>query len=59
MKSKNHNPITFESNKTSTSCFDDKIYILNDGINTLPYVNKNIHKYKKIFYFFNISETFK
>ena len=44
IKSKNHNLITYESNKTSTFCFDDKRYILNDGINTLPYGHKNIPK---------------
>ena len=57
-KCKNHNLITYESNKTSTSCFDDKRYILNDGINTLPYGHKDIPKneeIKKIFLnFFNI-----
>ena len=46
IKSKNHNLITYESNKTSTSCFDDKRYILNDGINTLPYGHKDIPKTK-------------
>ena len=29
VKSKNHNLGTYESNKTSLSCFDDKRYILN------------------------------
>ena len=41
IKSKNHNLITYESNKRSTFCFDDKRYILNDGINTLPYGHKD------------------
>ena len=54
IKSKNHNPITFESNETSTSCFDDKIYILNDGINTLLYVHKDIPKYRKKSFIFLI-----
>ena len=44
IKSKNHSPIFYESNKTSTSCFDDKRYILNDGINTLPYGYKDTPK---------------
>ena len=44
IKSKNHNLITYESNKTSTSCFDDKRYIINHGINTLPYGHKDILK---------------
>ena len=34
IKSKNHNLITYGSNKTSTSCFDD-------GINTLSYGHKD------------------
>ena len=46
IKSKNHNLITYESNKTSTSYFDNKRYILNDGINTLPYGHKDIPKTK-------------
>ena len=44
IKSKNHNLITYEINKTSASSFDDKRYILNYGINTLPYGNKDIPK---------------
>ena len=44
IKSKNHNLITYESNKTSTSYFDDKRYILNDGTNTLPYGHKDTPK---------------
>ena len=39
---KNHNIGTYESNKTSLSCYDDKRYILNDGINTLVYGHKFI-----------------
>ena len=44
IKSKRHSLITYESNKTSTSCFDDKRYILKNGIDTLPYGNKDIPK---------------
>ena len=44
IKSKNHNLITYGSNKTSTSCLEYKRYILNDGINTLPYGHKDISK---------------
>ena len=44
IKSKNHNLITYKSNKTSTSCFDDKRYIPNDRINTLPYGHEDIPK---------------
>ena len=35
---------TYESNKISLSCSDDKSYILDDGINTLPYGHKDIPK---------------
>ena len=35
--SKNHNLGTYETNKRSLSCFDDKRYILKNGINTLAY----------------------
>ena len=34
--------VTYTSNKKSISCFDDKWYILFDGINTLPYGHKDI-----------------
>ena len=44
IKSKNHNLISCESNKTSTSCFDDKRYILYDEIDILPYGHKDISK---------------
>ena len=33
-----------KENKTSLSDFDDKRYILDDGINTLPYGHKDIPK---------------
>ena len=36
-KSKNHEIFTYESNKISLCDFDDKRYILPDGIHTLPY----------------------
>ena len=42
IKSKNHKIYTQESNKISLSCFDDKSYILEDGINTLPFGHKDI-----------------
>ena len=31
IQSKNHRIRTYEINKISLSCFDDKIYILNNG----------------------------
>ena len=42
IKSKNHNLGTYETNKRSLSCFDDKRYILKNGINTLAYGHKDI-----------------
>ena len=33
---------TYDINKISLSCFDDKRYILGDGINTLTYFHKDI-----------------
>ena len=33
---------TYDVNKISLSCFDDKRYILDDGINTLAYFHKDI-----------------
>ena len=44
IKSINHILVTYESNKISLSAFDDKRYILDDGINTLPYGHKDITK---------------
>ena len=42
IKSKNHNLGIYETNKRSLSCFDDKRYILKNGINTLAYGHKDI-----------------
>ena len=33
---------TYNILKISLSCFDDKRYVLDDGINTLGYFHKNI-----------------
>ena len=33
---------TYDINKISLSCFDDKRHVLDDGINTLAYFHKNI-----------------
>ena len=38
----NHRMYTYEINKISLSCYDDKRYINDDGINTLPYGHKDI-----------------
>ena len=40
--SKNHNLSTYETNKRSLSCFDDKRYIFKNGISTLVYGHKDI-----------------
>ena len=33
---------TYYLNKFSLSCFDDKRYVLDDGINTLTYFHKDV-----------------
>ena len=33
---------TYEINKISLSCFDDKRFVLNDGIHTLAYFHKDL-----------------
>ena len=40
--SKKHNVCTYLLNKVSLSCFNDKIFILDDGINNLAYGHKDI-----------------
>ena len=35
---------TYEINKISLSCFDDKRFVLNDGIHTLAYFHKGLKK---------------
>ena len=40
--SKNYTLGTNETNKSSLSCFDDKRYILKNGISTLAYGHKDI-----------------
>ena len=42
VKSKNHNLGTYKTNKISLSCFDDKRYILRNGIETFAYGHKDI-----------------
>ena len=42
IQSKKHKMGTYEINKISLSCLDDKRYVLDDGINTLAYFHKDI-----------------
>ena len=42
IQSKLHEIGTYDINKISLSCFDDKSYVLADGINTLAYFHKDI-----------------
>ena len=44
IKFKNHNLITHESNKIFTSCFDEKRYIQENGIDTLRHGHIDIPK---------------
>ena len=47
IKSIKHELVTYEGNKRSLFDFDDKRYVLSDGINTLPYRHKDIPKMNK------------
>ena len=42
IQSKKHKIGTYEINKISLSCFDDKRHVLDDGINTLAYFHQDI-----------------
>ena len=41
IQSQKHELGTYEIDKISLSCFDDKRYVLDDGIYTLSYFHKN------------------
>ena len=41
IQSKKHKLGTYEIDKISLSCFDDKRYVLDDGIYTLVYFHKD------------------
>ena len=41
IQSKKHELGTYENNKIPLSCFDDKRYVLDDGIYTLAYFHKD------------------
>ena len=42
IQSKLHRIGTYDVCKISLSCFDDKRYVLDDGVNTLAYFHKDI-----------------
>ena len=42
IQSKLHEIGTYDVFKISLSCFDDKRYVLDDGINTVAYFHKDI-----------------
>ena len=44
IQGKKHKMGTYEINKISLSCFDDKRFVLNDGIHTLAYFYKDLKK---------------
>ena len=46
IKSKKHKLGTYEIIKISLSCFDDKRFVLNDKIHTLPYFHKDLKNHK-------------
>ena len=41
---KKHKLGTYEINKLPLLCFDDKRFVLNDGIHTLAYFRKDLRK---------------
>ena len=43
IQSEKHKIGTYEVKKISLSCFDDKRYILGDGVYTLAYFHKDLH----------------
>ena len=46
IRSKKHNIGTYEMKKITLSCFDDKRYLLEDGVTSYAYGNKNIRSSK-------------
>ena len=47
IQAKKHKLGAYKIDKISLSVFDDKRFVLNDGINTLVYFHKDIDSYKK------------
>ena len=48
IQAKKHEIGPYEIDKTSLSCFDDKRYVLDDGVNTLAYFHKDCIKIVKV-----------
>ena len=48
IQGKKHKMGTYEINKTSLSVFDDKRFVLDDGIHTLAYFHKDLKKSQMI-----------
>ena len=46
IQSKKHKLGTYEINKISLSCFDDKRYVQDDSINTLAYFHTYINSHR-------------
>ena len=46
IQSKKHKMVTYGINKISLSVFDDKRFVLNDGIHTFAYFHKDIDSHK-------------
>ena len=44
IQAKKHKIGTYEIDKISLSCFDDKRFLLDNGVNTLGYFQKDCHK---------------
>ena len=47
IQAKKHKIRTYEIDKMPLSCFDDKRYVLDDGVNTLAYFHKGCNKCDK------------
>ena len=44
IQAKKHKIGTYEIHKISLSCFDDKRFVLDDGVHTLAYFHKDCNK---------------
>ena len=48
ISAKKHKTGTYKIDKIALSCFDDKRYVLDDGVSTLAYFHKDCNKCDKI-----------